>query len=252
MRIIIPKRAVYAIGIHLAMMLFGCSATSIVTGTSEVQPITHRPEPGALARNVGLLRRLVVLPSEIAVSPEDQSKCNVSCNWEALRRILADTIPSFLASRGYEVVSLDPNRSMRAALPTDSGAMTELARRIRSHASARSSTLPAPDLVADIGALGRLLEVDGIVVVHGRVSVPPKFGEVEGILMILMVFPVLSNLPETALEASIYQVADGNRVWTGTYGQKGNAYEGYPDMVKSLFDPIEPALPAVFTRPVAR
>ena len=60
---------------------------------------------------------------------------------------------------------------------------------------------------------------------------PPKFGEVEGILMILMVFPVLSNLPGTALEASIYQVADGNRVWTGTYSQKGDAYEGYPDMV---------------------
>jgi hypothetical protein len=64
----------------------------------------------------------------------------------------------------------------------------------------------------------------------------------------LAAIPVEMARLGTKLEADIFEVSTGRLVWTSVFSARGKPSVP-PAVVAALFDPIEPALPAVLTRP---
>ena len=239
----------------LGMTLMGCASSSIITSSPTVTPITHRPEEHSLQRSVGLLRRLAVLPADIDFTPQNPKRCLDPCNWEQLRQGLAPSVVDYLStSRGYEAVVLDPSAPSNASVDLTDDDLQEGVARLAAFARERSSDAPPEELAKMIQELGMKAGVDGIVVVHGSATVPSWWDVAIMIPLaasgygFLAAFPVEMARLGIKMEADIFEAATGRMVWSAVFSS-GRMDIPAGVIATKLFDPIEPALPAVLTRP---
>lgn len=244
------KKALAAVA--LLGVLGGC-VTSTTTAVSEkdVAPRTYSLEPTTVERSVGKLRRLVVLPIVLQTSPEDPKLCVDPCDWPGLRRGLANSAVHYLAhERGYEVSSVDPDVESPASIGLERAALASAAHRLAEFAGSRRAGAPPAEIVALVNGIGVQADVDGVVVLHGSVTVATWLDWAVTYGSFGMAAPIFLRAT-ASLEADIFEVAHGHLVWAGTYLKVlGMGMAPAPgQIITDLFDPIEPALPAVFTRP---
>jgi hypothetical protein len=239
----------------LATFLVGCASTNVVVSSPTITAITHRPEDQSLQRSVGLLRRLAILPLQLDVTPQNPGRCALPCNWEALRRGLTHNSVDYLSTRrGYEVVTLDALASSDVVVDLSERELAERVGRLATFASRRSTEPPPEELADMVRDLGTQAGVDGIVILHGNTTTLTWMEVAAAFPLALSGYGLLAAIPiemarlGTKLEADIFEVATGRLVWTSVFSARGKL--SVPSAaVAALFDPIEPALPAVLTRP---
>jgi hypothetical protein len=238
----------------LLAALGGCvTSTNIAVSEKEVAPRTYLPEPTTIERSVGMLRRLVVLPIVLQASPEDPKLCVDPCDWPGFRRGLATSAVLYLArERGYEVSSVDPDVESHASIGLEPPALAEAARRLADFARGRPAGSPSAELAALVKSIGVQADVDGVVVLHGSVTVVTWLDWAVIYGSFGMAAPIVLRAT-ASFEADVFEAAPGRLVWAGTYSKVlGVGMAPAPaEIVTDLFDPIEPALPAIFTRPPA-
>lgn len=246
------KRVLAAVALLAA--LGGCvTSTHIAVSEKEVAPRTYFPEPTTVERSVGKLRRLVVLPIVLQTSPEDPKLCFDPCDWPGLRRGLANAVVLYLArERGYEVSSVDPDVESPAPIGLEGAALANAAHRLAEFAGSRSAGAPPAEIAALVNSIGVQADIDGVVVLHGSVTVATWLDWAVFSASFTLAAPIFLRAT-ASLEADIFEVAHGHLVWAGTYFKVlGMGTTPAPDkIITGLFDQIEPALPAVFTRPPA-
>jgi len=252
-----------------AVLCAGCVSTGSVTAPGPRQPLSHQPEADAPARSVGLLRRLAVLPPVIEFAPRDAKDCagpSGRCDWSGVLDGLANQVPLMLTQRrGYEVLSLDPrfvadgtggSGPQRMAL--DPGQVQGWREALLKPGPGDAPTAPA---AAAARAMGAALGIDGVVVVRGSVKTTSKTDEILLYGTFILWGGVLAARDGVALEALVFEAASGRLAWRGHYGEKTaisfeHQRSGFESgltvrVVEKLFDGIEPALPRLFTTPVA-
>jgi hypothetical protein len=249
------KQRILAAVSVFATFLVGCATTNVVVSSPTVTAITHRPEDQSLQRSVGLLRRLAILPLQLDFTPQNPERCALPCNWEGWRRGLANNVMDYLSTgRGYEVVTLDPLAPSHVTVDLTDGELQERVSRLATFASRRSTDPPPEELAVMVRDLGTRAGVDGIVILHGSTTTLTWMEVAAAFPLALSGYGLLAAIPVemarlgTKLEADIFEVATGRLVWTSVF----SAYSkpSVPSAaVAALFDPIEPALPAVLTRP---
>lgn len=251
------KAAILTAVAVLGMTLIGCASTSVVVSSPTVTPITHRPEDQSVQRSVGLLRRLAVLPARIDFTPQDPKRCLDPCDWEQLRRGLVPNIVDYLStSRGYEVVKIDPSASSNVAVDLTADDLQQRVARLAAFAKERSSEPPAEELAQIIRDLSMRAGVDGIVIVHGSATVLSWWDAAIILPLAASGYGFLAAIPVevarlgTKLEADIFETATGRLVWTAVFTSGRANPPPASAIVTKLFDPIEPALPLVLTRPI--
>jgi hypothetical protein len=245
------KQTILAAVSVLVTFLVGCASTNVVVSSPTVTAITHRPEDQSLQRSVGLLRRLAILPLQLDVTPQNPERCALPCNWGAWRSGLVYNSVDYLSTRrGYEVVTLDPH----VAVDLTDGELQERVSRLATFASRRSTDPPPEELADMVRDLGTRAGVDGIVILHGNTTTLTRMEVVAAFPLALSGYGLLAAIPVemarlgTKLEADIFEVATGRLVWASVFSAHGKP--SVPSAaVAALFDPIEPALPAVLTRP---
>jgi len=238
--------------IALLAALAGCVTTEIAVSERDVAPRTYRPEATTIQRSVGMLRKLVVLPIVLQTSPEDQESCASPCDWPALRRGLAMNAVDYLEDdRGYKVSSMDPHVET-ASIGLEPEALADAARKLADFARSRRAGAPPAELAALVRDIGVRADVDGVVVLHGSVTVVTWWDWAAIYATFMIATPIVLRA-NAYLEADIFDVLHGHLVWAGTY-DKALAITSPPapaTMIADLFDLIEPALPAVFASPAA-
>jgi len=246
------KKALVAVALLAA--LGGCAtSTHIAVSEKEVEPRTYSPEPTTVERSVGMLRRLVVLPIVLQTSPEDPKLCVDPCDWPGLQRGLANSVVLYLArERGYEVSSVDPAVESRVTIGLERATLANAARKLADFARSRSAGAPPAEIAGLVNSIGVHVDADGVVVLHGSVTVATWLDWAVTYGSFAMAAPIFLRAT-ASLEADIFEVAHGHLVWAGTYFKVlGMGMAPAPDqIIADLFDQIEPALPAVFTRPPA-
>jgi hypothetical protein len=242
-----------------AAALTSCASTSSETTPGPVQPLSHVPDPDAPQRGVGLLRRLVVLPTSLVLVPQDPAECVDPCDWESLLRGLANSLPRALQrERGYDVVSLDPRFSpdegstagTYAALPA--GQPQAWRDTLARYARKTSAGEPPAEVAQAARELGAWAHVDGIVLLHGSIHSATWTDWAWAYATFSLYLGAMLARNGVALEADIFEAASGRLVWRGHYSRKVTIALIGPasDMVAPLIDRLEPALPRLFTRPL--
>jgi hypothetical protein len=186
----------------------------------------------------------------LEVSPENEEDCFEGCDWGALRTGITENIPPFLESRGYQVVELAAQ-----TVQAEGKAFDEEELRI---ASARLAEAAGPtDRDKGTGTvelaqnLGVRAGVDGIVVVWGSASNITKLDVYSWYPTFMLSFPYTVLRPGVNLKCAVYEVQRGRLVWMVSHRSPGplGYHKPFDSIVRGLLDPIEPALPAVMTRP---
>ncbi|MGA8049542.1 MAG: hypothetical protein WCA09_05135 [Burkholderiales bacterium] len=219
----------------------------------KITPLTYAIAEGAPVRTIGLLRRLAILPVKLETHPSPPPECADTCDFGGLRHAIAEGVPRFLRDyRGYEVIVL-PDELPAAAEFTRS-AVADITATLRQ--TRDRSARPADAAVAmHLRELGAALNVDGFVLVSAERSIPTD-AEFLGIGLLTLTFGMYFT-GHTALDVQIYEAATGRLVWRSSLRTQGDALWGDSDMLPSpikivvqVLDSIEPAMPAVFARPI--
>jgi hypothetical protein len=234
----------------LLASLVGCASGDVVFSRKDIAPRTYAPESASIERSVGLLRRLLVLPIVLQVSPEDPKLCVDPCNWDALRRDLANGAHRYLADqRGYVVLSVDPRVFSPAGIGVAPEELEAAARKLATFAKTRQTGAPPVEIATLVQELGKRADVDGVVVVQGSVTVINWIDWAAAYATFGMSMPTMLRA-QAVVEGDVFEVKHGYLAWVGSYHAfAGGQPPAITPIVNGLFDRIEPALPAVFARP---
>jgi hypothetical protein len=238
----------------------GCASTNVIVNANAVTPTTHQPESGSVARSIGLLRRLAILPAQVDFTPSNPKRCIDPCDWDGLKLGIAQEVPKYLTEwRGYEVVTVDLLLPDHASVDLSDTSLDDFVGALAAFADQRSNEPPTDELKQSLQSIGRQLWVDGVVVIRGSVAVTSMWEAGLGLALaasgygLLAAFPVQMVRIGSKFEADIFEVGTGRLVWASVYSSSGNPFARPPsanNLVVELFDPIEPALPAVMTRAI--
>jgi hypothetical protein len=161
------------------------------------------------------------------------------CDPGALRAgLAADVLRELGARRGYEAVALDAAEG----LAEDVEALARFAR------EAPDAPPPAA-LAARVRELASAARADGVVIVHGRATALSWLDGAAWLATFSLAIPVSMARIGTRLEADVFEAATGRRVWTGRVNAWGSPGAERTPLARRLFDPLEPALPAVLSVP---
>ena len=242
-----PVRVTFLLSVCL--LIEGCTTASLPRDSKQVTPVTYKAmEDIKIERTVGKLRRLMVLPVQLMVSPEDPKMCLEKCGWEGLSvNIEAEAVTCLREKRGYEV-------SSGGELLRDNGPVFTLeelsnyARDLASSAREGDPDKPQPETVRRVRELGKWAGVDGIVVIQGSATSLTLWDLAAGYASFSLSLPLSFLRVGISLRADVYETSTGRAVWTSTLssGWEPNSQEHYGIV---LFERIEPAIPRVFTRP---
>jgi hypothetical protein len=244
--------------IMAVMWCAGCASTNVVVNSSSVAPITHQPESGSISRNVGLLRRLAVLPARLEFSPSNGRHCVEPCDWEQLTLGIAENVPKYLTEwRGYEVIVLDPMVADHASVELPGMSLDDFAKELAIFAGQRSTDPPKDEISQCLQAITKQLWVDGVVLIQGSVSITSKLEAGLGLALAASGYGLLGALPiqmvriGSKFEADIFETRTGRLIWASVYSSIGNPFAAPPaarTLMPQLLDPIEAALPITMTR----
>jgi hypothetical protein len=231
----------------LCPLVFGCATETVRSSLPDVTPVTYAPVIHKLDRSVGKLRRLLVLPIQLEVSPKNPKGCLDECAWVGLTNNLASQVVSYLKDeRGYDVLSWDDlikGDTFQAVLPDG---LEDIARKLLEYARNVSSDGPpgeAGSLVKDLAGCAGL---DGLVLVHGNATSFSLWDWALGYASFTLSFPLSMLRVGVSLRADIFEAATGRIVWGSAMHAKV-----VEDPARHLFEPIEPALPRVLTKPIS-
>lgn len=240
--------------------LTGCTSGTVWVSDRAVVPSTYAPAEGAVPRHVGQLRRLALLAvdfdyerqgpvSEIFSEGPNEPEATTE-------RRIGDTLARrsirFLTDwRGYEVVDA---RAARPAAHTSDRVETLVGWLAGSEAGSE----PPPEVAEAATALARLFEVDGLIVVRGW-GRPTSDAELLAVFgTFTLAWPILFANEKLRLGADIVDGTSGRAVWRRTLSSAsdssalllsdGPGLTGQ-SLVEALYEPLEPALPAVFVAP---
>jgi hypothetical protein len=223
-----------------ALLAAACAGDGVDRAARDVRPLSHRPLASGLERSVGLLRRLVLLPVRLDFSPQDPGWCMDPCDAEALRAGIAESVRHELGDRrGYELAPLEPS----GALDADVAALA-------SFAAERPDAAPPSALAARVRELASAAHADGVVIVHGRATTLTWLDGAAWLATFSLAIPVSMARIGTRLEADVFEAASGRLVWASRIRSWGAPGTERTPLARSLFDPIEPALPAVLSVPL--
>jgi hypothetical protein len=117
--------------------------------------------------------------------------------------------------------------------------------------AAERSAAPAPaPLATRVRELATAAQADGVVIVHGRATTLTWLDGAAWLATFALAIPVSMARIGTRLEADVFEAATGRLVWASRIRSWGAPGSERPQLARSLFDPIEPALPAVLSVPV--
>jgi hypothetical protein len=110
-------------------------------------------------------------------------------------------------------------------------------------------TPPALD-PATLSALGRTLDVDGVLVLRGRSVYLTWLDGLSWYVTLTFSIPISMARIGPRAEAEIYETASGRLVWRSRV--RGSGDTTGTELADALFEPLELAWPRVLTRPAAR
>lgn len=233
-----------------ALLLGSCTSVSVSRDAKEVRPVTYRARDDVrIERSVGKLRRLAVLPVQLDVSPKNPKLCLEKCGWEGLdSAIEMEAIRCLRGKRGYEVVSMD-SLAGEGGKPFTTEELAKFTQSLAHQARESDPDLPSEGIISLVKELGGRAELDGIVVIQGESVSLNIIDFIALYATFTLSSPITFLRIGVSLRADVFEVATGRTVWTSslTSGGHPNASEGYGTM---LLDPIEPALPRLFTIPL--
>ena len=239
------------LALALTIQLAGCGFGAVEVSAPEAVPSTYQPDSNALERSVGMLRRLAILPIHLDVSPEDGSQCAEGCDWAAIKHSLTERVATFLRDeRGYEVVVVGSGGQVTPNLRLDGADLDTVVARLVAFAEARPARSPPPDAVAIVREIGAGEKVDGVVVLHGSAQAMTYADWALMYATFTLSAPISAIRTGISLEADVFEVARGQLVWASRHRVMAG-FATLPDevrLISALLDPIEPALPAAFTR----
>ena len=222
------RTAVSLLMASVIVPLIACSPKR-PTASLETTPISYQPSQTPIERTVGKLRRLAIAPVNY-----DCVKFLRYCPSEAVEEnlkgtLLAESIILLIDWKGYDVVPIDPNINFLAdhlktsaeQITQDLGVLGHWA--MKSFDDIDGSRPEVPKIVS---AIGRALNVDGLVFVHA-IDSPNPFRDSE-------------------LGAVIYEVSSGRIVWSkrGILLEMLNAHDPR-QMTGALFGTLEHAVPKI-------
>jgi hypothetical protein len=236
--------------LFLCSLVLGCTSASVSRNSKEVMPVTYTAlEDARIERSVGKLRRLAVLPVQLEVSPKDPKLCLEKCGWAGLDgAIEVEAIRCLGEKRGYEVTSADSLVSESTASFT-SEELSKFAKALADKARESDSDRSPEEVVTLVKEIGSRAGLDGIVVIQGEATSLSVIDFVVMYASFSLSTPLSFMRIGVSLRADVFEVATGRNVWTSTLSSGGepSAREHYGTV---LLDPIEPAIPRVFTRPL--
>ena len=200
-----------------------------------VRPLSYRASNDPLPRNVGRLRRLVVLPVRIHVL---DGNGNPDVTQASLRDQIARAIMPFLRDqRGYEISEAHD----RVAAKTVSN-WFESSRRLKVGSEAPQN------VAAAVRVLCSDTNSDGIIVIYGSIKPPSWVSFALTIGTAALAWPVLLVDSHYWLRADIAEAARGKIVWSSHYEDiniSGEPPTRLPSQVLDMLDPLEFALPKI-------
>ena len=225
----------------LTLLLTGCLSGGVTVSAPAVTPSTYRPAETTMKRTVGLLRRIRILPLAMSFSPANGKKCGDSvCDWGKLENDIGYTAGGFLKKqRGYEV-STSQNEERQSP---------ELAQLV-TWTRERKDLAPPEQVRNWLQRTGEAAGADGILLLTGTATALTNVDYASWYLTFSLAIPVSMTRIGIRLEAYVFETRSGMLVWASEAKQGGDPVrEGASRVVDALLDPIEPALPKVFTLP---
>ncbi len=198
------------------------------TANLETTPITYRPPQTPIERTVGRLRRLAIAPVNY-----DCVKFLGYCTSKAVeenlkRKLLAESIILLIDWKGYDVVPIDPNFDLLADNLKTSAEQITQDLGVLAHWAMKSFDIDGsrPEVPKIVSAIGRALNVDGLLFIHAIDSPNP--------------------FRDTELGAVVYEVSSGRIVWSkrGILLEMLNAHD-QRQLTEALLGTLEHAVPKI-------
>jgi len=194
-------------GLGILLLLIGCA-----------NPAPNMAEKDQEVADVAELKRLVLLPITLSISPKDPTQCQGPCNPERDRSEIALAASTFVHSaRDYEIVCLDyacpriPDSVISDAELTTWAA--SISRWIEENPG--KTQLPA-DLVSILHQIEEAYDVEGILLINGKLRYV-QYADIAHWILTLT-FSSYYNLfrGHTAdLQAHVFAAANGSKLWAG-------------------------------------
>jgi hypothetical protein len=256
-------KSVLAFCVFVLLFSAGCSSSYVWEETREITPITYSAWKEPVDRNVGRLIRVGLLPITFDFELQSTLFAGVSDRQAIENRFiegLSVWTKNILEERkGYEVVALDTMIETLSRAPDVNEPdvhETAIARHMDVLAAwakdSADGAEPRDRVISSVTALGGLLESDALLLISGwgRTQSDELIALV--VLTASLAWPLLLAEEKVSLQADIYEVATGRIVWRSRVFDKEPIGEPEHDLhflllIQQLLDPLEPALPRVFT-----
>ena len=229
------KSAAFITGVALfALSVTGCGPQASQM-REPFEPLSYRVTSDPLRRNVGRLRRLVVLPIGVRILDGNGQPDAAEA---PLRNGVARVVVPFLRDRrGYEISEAhDP-----AAAKTVIGWL-------KSKTPPKVGTQAPENVAAAIRALCSATNSDGIIVIYGSIKPPSWVSFALTIATAAVAWPVLLVDSHYWLRADIAEAARGKIVWSSHFENlniSGERPDRLPSQVLDMLEPLEFAVPKI-------
>lgn len=229
------------------LMLSACAGRDVWVQKAEITPVSYRLPSETLGRNIGRLRRLVLVPGVFEANFEgedDPERARGALKWalslgadylRGERGYEADVLASDPKGDGAQPVVLD--EPLRACIRTLRAWSTE---------SSRGDTPPAT-VTSCVKKIADPYAADGVVVLDGFIGSDSEWRVILVFLTASLSWPLLMWQFDLELDAQIFETFSGKIVWRGSFNREA-AEEKDIDMyeaVRTLFEPLEHAVPKV-------